>query len=240
MPTLAVILARAGSQGLPSKNALPCAGRPVLAWTIEHAQRSASLDRLVVSTDGAELKAIAASCGAEVTHRPHALADDAATVDAAARHAVQRLDPDGDFDAVVILYGNIPVRPADLTDRAVAKLRDTGCDSVQSVGPVGKHHPYWMKEVGGDTGDALLQHIPNRVYRRQDLPPLYELDGGVIAVTRESLLNTEAGEPHAFLGIDRRAIVTGHGEVVDIDEELDLIVAEAILTRRANQQRAAG
>ncbi len=238
MPTLAVILARAGSKGLPSKNALPCAGRPVITWTIDHALQSASVDRVVVSTDGVELKAIAASLGVDVVHRPHKLADDTATVDAAARQAVLAVDPKAVFDTVVILYGNVPVRPADLTDRAVAKLRDSGCDSVQSVCPVGKHHPYWMKELNDD---VMLQHVPNRVYRRQDLPPLFELDGGMIAVTREALFTEVPDEPHAFLGVDRRAVVTQTGDVVDIDEELDLIVAEAILRRRGQSpQRAAG
>ncbi len=238
MPTLAIILARAGSQGLPGKNARPCAGRPVISWTIGHAHRSEAISRVVVSTDGPELKAIAVSQGVEVAHRPHTLADDTATVDAAARQAVLAVDPDEVFDNIVILYGNVPVRPADLTDRAVSKLCDTGCDSVQSVCPVGKHHPYWMKELGA--GATMMQHVPNQVYRRQDLPSLYELDGGIIAVTRESLFTTTPDAPHAFLGIDRRAVVTKPGEVVDIDEELDLIVAEAILSKLPQVRRAAG
>ncbi len=249
MPTLAIVLARAGSQGLPRKNALPCAGKAVLDWTLDHALRSTSLDRVVLTTDGDELKAIAALRGVAAIHRPHVLANATATVDSAARHAVQTVDPDAQFDAIVILYGNVPVRPADLSDRAVHKLRETRCDSVQSVCPVGKHHPFWMKELtprsdtqgSRDDNDVLMQHIPNRVYRRQDLPPLYELDGGIIAVTRTSLFTTMADEPHAFLGVDRRAIVTQPGDVVDIDEPFDLDVAEAILKRRQREtQLSAG
>ncbi|MEM8782947.1 MAG: acylneuraminate cytidylyltransferase family protein [Planctomycetota bacterium] len=240
MPTLAIILARAGSQGLPRKNALPLAGRTVLDWTLDHAAAARRIDRVVLSTDGEELKSLATFRGIETVHRPHVLADATATVDAAARHAVRTVDPDGDYDAVVILYGNVPVRPADLADRAVAKLRETGCDSVQSVCPVGKHHPYWMKELAGDTEDRMVQHVPNRVYRRQDLPPLYELDGGVIVVSRECLFVTHPDEPHAFLGVDRRAIVTQPGEVVDIDEAFDLDVAEAILQRTTRETRRPG
>ncbi|MEM1445564.1 MAG: acylneuraminate cytidylyltransferase family protein [Planctomycetota bacterium] len=247
MPTLAIILARSGSQGLPRKNALPCAGRSVIDWTFDHALNTQRVDRVVLSTDGDELKQLAAFRGVETIHRPHILANATATVDAAARHAVQTVDPDGRFDSIAILYGNVPVRPADLTDRAIEKLHNSGCDSVQSVCPVGKHHPYWMKELAGDDADLMVQHVPNRVYRRQDLPALYELDGGVIAVTRESLFVSNPDEPHAFLGVDRRAIATQPGEVVDIDEPFDLDVAEAILKRhRPNvfteqtPQRAAG
>lgn len=233
MKALAVILARACSKGVPHKNKLPVAGKPCIEWTIEHALGSPSLDRILVSTDGNELAEISRKAGAEVILRPYEFAHDNATVDAATRHAVTSII--GDHEAIVILYGNVPVRPADLTERALAKLRETGCDSVQSIAPVGKHHPYWMKQLGGENDDIMLPFTENSVYRRQDLPPLYQLDGGIIAVTRESLFNIDPADAHSFLGQDRRAIVTRYGEVIDIDEEADLLVADAKL-RLAEQQ----
>ena len=238
---LALVLARAGSKGLPRKNALPVAGRSMLAWTLEHALGSRRVSRVAVSTDGEELAAIAEGLGVAVVRRPEELANDTAPVDAAARHAVEHLEAAGErFAAVAILYGNVPVRPADLTDRAVEKLLTTGCDSVQSVCGTGKAHPYWMKrlvasEAGAGAGadaDVIEPYVENAVYRRQDLPPLYLLDGGVLAVRRASLFTVReggAGEPHAFLGRDRRAVVTRAGEVVDVDDEIDLRVAEAVL-----------
>ena len=160
MKTLTVILARAGSKGLVGKNSLTVAGRPMLAWTLEHALGSRRAGRVVLSTDGDDLAEVGRSMGVEVVTRSVETANDSATVDSAVRHAVLAVEAQADapFDAVVILYGNIPVRPADLTDRAVAKLIETGCDSVQSVYPVEKLHPYWMKRLGGDTGDELLMY----------------------------------------------------------------------------------
>ena len=58
------------------------------------------------------------------------------------------------------------------------------------------------------------------------------LDGGVIALTRSSLFNLIEGQPHAFLGSDRRAVVTEPGDVVDIDTQEDFKTAEAILEER--------
>ena len=233
MFTLGIILARAGSKGLPQKNALTVAGRPMLAWTIDHARSSRLLDRVMLSTDGEALAAIGREQGIEVVLRPEELASDTATVDSAARHAVLSFERrrGEQVDAAVILYGNVPVRPRDLTDRAVSKLIQTSCDSVQSVYPVGKNHPYWMKVLRGADGDSLGMYQDNAVYRRQDLPAVYMLDGGVIAVTRRNLFTVRDDEPHAFLGSDRRAIITGEGDVIDIDSELDCRVAEAVLLR---------
>ena len=241
MKVLGVIIARAGSKGLPEKNARIVAGKPMLAWTLEHALGAQALDHVVLSTDGSTLMAIGRSYGVEVIERPPELAHDTATVDSAARHAVETFEGEHEttIDVAVILYGNIPVRPADLTDRAVQKLNETGCDSVQSVYPVGKNHPYWMKQLDGETGDELVMYQDNRIYRRQDLPPVYMLDGGIIAVQRQSLFTIMEGQPHAFLGSDRRAIVTEPDAVMDVDSPLDLLVAEAMLKQRHADQNAA-
>ncbi|MEM0915881.1 MAG: acylneuraminate cytidylyltransferase family protein, partial [Planctomycetota bacterium] len=239
--TLLLVLARAGSKGLPDKNAASLAGKPLLAWTLDHAHATAAtLDApavVALSTDSQRYLDLATQHHPDTAAvlRPARLATDTATVDAAARHAVETLEAERDatFAHIVILYANVPLRPTDLTARAIAKLVDTGCDSVQSLCPVGKHHPYWMKTLTGEAGDVLTPYVDNAVYRRQDLPPVYQLDGGVLAVARDSLFTVAEGQPHAFLGTDRRAITTAPGEVVDIDTPTDLALAEAVLAARA-------
>lgn len=226
---LGVILARAGSKGLPNKNSMKIAGKPMLAWTIEHALASQQIKRVLVTTDGEALATIAGKYDVEIVRRPAELATDTSTVDAAARHAVNQVVDT--HENVCLLYGNVPVRPNDLSDRAIDMLDETGADSVQSVCPVGKNHPYWMKTVDPETGRLGMLH-DNQVYRRQELPPVYMLDGGVIALKRSSLFNLIEGQPHAFLGADRRAVVTEPGEVVDVDTKEDFKTAEAILEDR--------
>ncbi|MEM1422431.1 MAG: acylneuraminate cytidylyltransferase family protein [Planctomycetota bacterium] len=244
MRTLAVILARAGSKGLPGKNERPLAGRPCLDWTIDHALRAERADRVCLSTDGGTLAEIGVKRGVHVVRREASLASDSATVDAAARDALVRVEAEhGRFDAVVVLYANVPVRPDALVDDAIATLERTGCDSVQSYAKVGKHHPEWTAVVDGDArvrpyaGDVLNGGI----HRRQDLPPAHLPDGGVIACTRAALMLELEGVqpgPHAFFGRDRRGVLTDEGAVIDIDTELDAIVAEAVLRRRAGQHAA--
>jgi CMP-N-acetylneuraminic acid synthetase len=236
--TLAVIIGRAGSKGLPGKNVREIAGRPCLCWTIDDALAADRIDRVVVSTDSEPLAEIARTMGVDVVMRPAELARDDTPVDAAVRHAVESADRQGAVRRIVILYANVPARPPGLIDRAIELLDGSGAHSVQSYAPVGKHHPLWTAVIGESgavrpwQGDVLNAGI----FRRQDLPPAHIPDGGVIAVTREALFLDRAGKdngPHAFFGTDRRGILTNEGEVVDIDTEIDALVADAILRRRS-------
>ncbi|MBX3409712.1 MAG: acylneuraminate cytidylyltransferase family protein [Phycisphaeraceae bacterium] len=246
MKTLGIILARGGSKGVPGKNIAPVAGRPCLAWTIDAARESRALRRTVVSSDDARILCLAEGLGVEALRRDPSLATDNARVDDAARDALRQAEErHGErYDAAVILYANVPVRPAGLIDRAVALLRGAGCDSVQSFARVGKHHPWWMARLDGDarlvpwTGDTLF----HGVFRRQELPPAHVPDGGVMAVTRRALVDGVPGVaqgPHAFLGVDRRAVVTSEGDVVDIDTPLDLRIASAVLEERRERAMSA-
>lgn len=232
---LAIILARGGSKGVPGKNTAIVGGRPCIAWTIEHALNTASIGRVIVSSDDPTALQVASQLGVEGLRRPSHLATDTATIDDAARHAHMVTGPHDDAMPIVILYANVPVRPKDLSERALAKL--PGCDSVQSYAKVGKHHPWWTVKVS-DSGNIapwegdVLYHS---VYRRQDLPPAYVPDGGVIAVTKAALFGEVGGVkagPHAFFGKTRRGIINNEGDVIDIDSRIDLLVADAILSGR--------
>jgi len=231
MQTLGVILARAGSVGLPNKHLLPLLGRPVIGYSFDHAREARNLSRVVVSSDCAQVRSLAASDGFQTVVRPVKLADSNASVQDVMLHAmdeVERAGPQFRADALVVIYGNVPVRGDGVIDRAIALLAETGCDSVRSFCPVGKWHPAWMSELHGDRV-VPLQH--GSVHRRQDLPPRYLHDGAVVAVSRESMLRgrKDPNDPHAFFGLDRRGILTETGETVEIDELRDLYWAEAVL-----------
>lgn len=233
MNTLGVILARAGSKGLPNKCVRELLGKPMIEYTFEHAAASRALSAVVFSTDCERAKWIAWAHGVEVIDRPKEMATDTATVDAAARHAVETWEDRHAHrvDLVALLYGNIPVRAADLIDRAVERIIATGADSVRSVARVSKQHPDWLHRLDGD---CMVQYRTNSIYRRQDLEPLYYHDGAVAVVTRYALFAAlEKPDNHqAFLGDDRRALIQEPDDTVDVDGPVDLLVAEAILRHR--------
>ncbi len=245
---VAVVLARAGSKGVPGKNRAAVGGRPCALWTLDAARAAASVGTVALSTDDDELKALARTMGVRVIDRPAALAADTTTVDDAVRHAVEALECVGvACGRIVLLYANVPVRPDGLIDEAVALLGSSGCDSVQSYCPVGKHHPWWTVRVdsAGSASPGAVRPwegdtLYHNVFRRQDLPAAFVPDGGVCAVTRRALFREIPGVapgPHAFLGRDRRAVITAEGAVVDIDSKIDLLVADAILREHGGAAR---
>lgn len=239
MNVLGVILARAGSAGLPQKHLLPLLGRPVISYTFDHARQSRLLGRVVVSSDCPHVRRLAEASFFPTIRRPADLATADASVQDVLLHALASVEAESPFraDAVVVLYGNVPVRGEGVIDRAIQMLANTQADSVRSFCPVGKWHPAWMSRLAGDRVEPLT---PGSIHRRQDLPKLFLHDGAVVAVSRSSLLRGLAnrGDPHAFFGVDRRGFETGAGETVEIDEQRDLFWAEAVL--RANQIKGDG
>jgi CMP-N,N'-diacetyllegionaminic acid synthase len=240
MQTLGVILARAGSQGLKNKHLLPLLGKPVIQYTFDHVRTSQRLSRVVVTTDCRQIKQLAEQQNFKTIERPAELATSDASVQATMLHAMHEMEKSSAFraDALVVIYGNIPVRGDGVIDRALEMLEKTDCDSVRSFCPVGKWHPAWMAKFDGDRVEALQS---GSIHRRQDLTPLFLHDGAVVAVSRSSMLRGEKypQDPHAFFGVDRRGFETAVGETVEIDHLRDLFWAEAVLRERAGQMRIA-
>jgi CMP-N,N'-diacetyllegionaminic acid synthase len=232
MHTVAVILVRAGSKGLPNKCILPLCGRPVLSYTLAHAQESRRIDAVAITTDSPEAAAIARTAGAMVIDRPPHLATDGASASATVRDALRQYEALTGLalDVLVLLGGNVPLREPGLIDRCVDLLLETGCDSVQTVVAVGKHHPDWMYRVDAGRMQPLRA---SRIVRRQELEPLHELSGAVVVTRRDLLLASENDpDPTAYLGTDRRAVIEGE-ESVDIDTLRDFYLAEAVLRMRS-------
>lgn len=242
MKVLGVILARAGSLGLKNKHLLPLLGRPVIAYTFDHARQSRRLTHVVVTSDCPRILELASRAGFETIHRPDELATSDASVQAVMLHAMRTFESRARdsfrADALVVLYGNVPLRPAGVIDRAIRILQTTGCDSVRSWCPVGKWHPAWMARL---EGDRVVPLQPNSIHRRQDLTPLYLHDGAVVAVSRCSMLRAQTNpqDPHAFFGDDRRGFATEIGQTVEIDQLRDLYWAESVLRERAQTGQAA-
>ncbi len=228
-----LILARGGSKGIPKKNIVETAGKPLIAWTIEAACNSGVLDRVLVSTDDEQIAAVAREWGAEVPFlRPAELARDESPSVPAMIHAVDWLESHGGraVDYVMLLQPTSPLRiPKDIIG-AVEIMKKENAESVVSVCPA-RSHPYWTKRITEKGFLAEFADWPEKCHQRQSLPPAYALNGAIYLVSRDILYNrgvltTENTRPY-IMPIERS---------LDIDTPWDLRMADLILREQANAE----
>ncbi|RYZ09461.1 MAG: acylneuraminate cytidylyltransferase family protein [Myxococcales bacterium] len=191
---LALIPARGGSKSVPRKNLLMVAGRPLIAYSILHAQNCPSITRIVVSTDDDEIAEVARRYGAEVPFkRPAEAATDTATDFQVFQHALRWLKEEQGYspELVVHLRPTGPVRERALVERAVELMLQTpDADSLRSVGTA-EQTPYKMWRMEGDRLKPLLE-LPGypeaHSMPRQKLPTAYWQNGYVDIVRPRTIL----------------------------------------------------
>ncbi|EBA14548.1 putative Acylneuraminate cytidylyltransferase [Roseobacter sp. SK209-2-6] len=132
---IAVIPARGGSKRIPRKNIKPFCGKPMIAWTIEAAAQSGCFDRIIVSTDDAEIAEVARDCGAETPFvRPPELSDDHTGTGPVVAHAIQWLGQAGKApDLACCLYATAPFLQAEDIRRGYEVIQEQGADYAFSV-----------------------------------------------------------------------------------------------------------
>lgn len=227
---LGLVLARGGSKGIPRKNVQPAGGKPLIAWTVQAALQSGALARVIVSTDDEEIAAVARQWGAEVPfQRPAELAqDDTGSIDTTI-HAVEFMAERFGYrpEYVMLLQPTSPLRTAEDIKAAIQIARDRQADAVVSVSAA-HQHPFWTKTVSED--GTLRDFLPpERPYtRRQDLPPVYFIDGAIYLVRRDVLL-----ERQTFYTDRTYAYIMAAEHTLDVDTPWDLHVADLVLRARA-------
>lgn len=222
---LAVITARGGSKGLPHKNILPLAGRPLVGWTVAAARAARCVGRVVLSTDDHRIAEAARSEGAEVPFmRPAELATDTASSLDVLRHAVEQC-PGHEF--VLLLQPTSPLRTAGDIDAAFSLMQETGAPSCVSVCSV-EESPWLMYRQGKDGCLERLLPEPETGQRRQDLPPLYRLNGAVYLARTDWFLANRR-----LIGAGTVGHVMPPERSIDIDSQADFDQAEVLLCGRS-------
>src|SRR5262245_14415343 len=230
MKYLGLITARQSSKRLPGKNLKPLGGKPLIAYTIEAALASSRLDRIIVSTDGDEIAAVARQCGAEVPFlRPAELAtDEASSVDVMV-HALSWLQRQENAcpEALVLLQPTSPLRTATHIDEAIALYEARNADCVVAVSEPDRH-PYWMKTMDEDGQlTPFLQIDSRRYHRKQSAPQVWASNGSIWVLRRSSFL--ARGD---IYGGRTFGYVMPRSEAVDVDTPWDFRLAELILSAR--------
>ena len=227
MNVLGITLARGGSKGVKDKNIRIVGGKPLLAWTIKQAQEAKQIDRYLVSTDSAHIANLAREWGAEVINRPAHLATDSAPSIDALIHGLDVAEKHFgmEFDVVADIRTTNPLKSSDDIDECVRKLMSSGADTVCGVSKLGDTHPARIKTMLSDGRLVDVWPEPSGG-NRQDLIPDCFIRNGSIYVTRVNALR----EGIHFSGGDIRGHLMPLERSVNIDNELDLLVCEALLS----------
>lgn len=225
--TLAIIPARGGSKGIPRKNVLPIAGKPLLAHTIDAALVSRCVTRTVVSTDDPEIADVAQRYGAEVVTRPDELSGDMASSEAALLHVLDTLRQRDGYvpDLVVFLQCTSPLTVAEDIDGTVNALLNEGADTALAVAPF--HYFLWNPDGTGINHDKRVRQM------RQERAPQYLETGAVYVMKTAGFLETK----HRFFG-KTALYVMPEERCHEIDEPIDMRVAEVLLRERAQGDMA--
>jgi CMP-N-acetylneuraminic acid synthetase len=222
---LAIIPARGGSKGIPRKNICLLRGRPLIAYSIEAARRSTKIDRIVVSTDDAEIAEISHALGAEVRMRPASLSRDDTPTRAVLEHVATELALESyRSDAVITLQPTSPLRTSRHIDEAATLFAaDDNADSLVSCIEV--PHIFHPLSVMRRNAEGYLEpylSVPQPL-RRQDKEVVFARNGAAIYITRTARL----GE-YVFGGRLMPYPMDAENSV-DIDTLDDLAAAERIL-----------
>lgn len=228
---IAVIPARGGSKRIPRKNIKPFCGKPMIAWSIEAARLSGLFERIIVSTDDAEIAEVSKQWGAEVPFmRPKELSNDYAGTTPVIAHATQwALDQGFDIEAVCCIYATAPLVQTDDLKLGWDTLNSGDWDytftAAEFAAPIFRS---FKQTAEGGIEMFFPEHFTTR---SQDLPVALH-DAGQFYWGRPAawLKNKRIFDRHSV------PVIIPHCRVQDIDDWDDWKMAEIIFNQlRANK-----
>ena len=231
MNAVAFIFARGGSKGLPGKNIRNLAGKPLIAWSIDHALAVKRIKRVIVSTDSPDIADVARAHGAEVPFmRPPELARDDSPEWLAWRHALNFLrESGGSMPGVMVsVPATAPLRqPIDI-ENCLDNFAQGGADMVITVTDAHRSPYFNMVKTNPDGTMGLVIPPASAIARRQDAPVVYDMATVAYVINPEFVMTHLA----TFEGVIR-AVHVPPERAIDIDTLLDFKIAECLLAHRA-------
>ena len=216
---LCVIPARGGSKRIPRKNVKDFLGKPLIAYSIEAALNSGVFERVIVSTDDAEIAYVAVKFGAQVPFmRDAALSDDYATSSDAVADAAARL---GGYLHVCCLYATAPLITGEILREAYGKFKEAGCEFLFSATEFS--FPIQRAIRLEQNGTVNMFYPQFALTRSQDLERAYHDAGAFYFGRREAWLEKKPiFAPHS------RAFLLPRNLVCDIDTPEDFEFAQKL------------
>ena len=222
---IAIIPARGGSKRIPRKNIKEFHGKPLIAYSIEAAQASQCFDRIIVSTDDAEIAEVALKYGAEVPFiRPSAISDDFSTTSDVMKHAIKFITDQGqDIDLVCCIYATAPFLLPEYLKQAAEELDNESIEFAFSATTFA--FPIQRAIRLTEEGRVSMFYDEHANTRSQDLIESYH-DAGQFYWGRASAFS----QGKAIFSEHSKAIILPRKRVQDIDTPEDWELAEALFS----------
>ncbi len=210
---------------MPKKNVRLLRGKPLITHTIESSLAVPEISSVFVTTNCEEVVSVVNDYPISLISRPDNLALDDTPTFPVIEHALAQVISESKIepDLVLLLQCTSPLRRAHHIAQVIELFGNSNVSSVISVIEVGDEHPARMYQI--DSINRLIPLNPDLVQaRRQELPRLYRRNGAIYAIRYSELLKQKT-----FITAEAIPYVMDPIESVNIDTELDLIIAEAIL-----------
>lgn len=232
MNIIAFIPARGGSKGIPGKNLRLLNGKPLISYAIDAAKASKYINRIIVSTDDNKIKEAALSLGTEVHDRPSNLAQDKSLVIDSIRSLVESIEQNesSHIDIIVVLECTSPIKSVIDIDRGIDQVMNYGFDSATSLTETAIS-PNRMWIISDNTLSSFIKGA-KPFLPRQEQPKAFQLTGQFYVLSKK-ILNDNPDSISLLLGKVYPLISTSKA-FFDIDEEMDLFIAEQYLKNYEN------
>lgn len=230
---LVVVPARGGSKGVKLKNIQPLNGVPLIALVGKVVQCLDYIDRAVVSTDHPEIARIAEDAGLDVPFmRPKSISGDMVSDWEVLNHALIATEKDDgeNYNVIVMLQPTSPFRRPEHITAVIEKLIEGNLDAVWTVSETdSKNHPLKQFIYKNGLIDYYDQERGPQIIARQQLSPVYHVNGIAYAFTRECLVEqkTKKGKRTSAVIIDE--------PIVNIDTEFDFMLAEFLAAKKRQE-----
>lgn len=212
MNVYGIIPARKNSVRIPGKNIVPLRGKPLIEYTIDAAKQSGVLKRIIVSTDCCKTANIAQECGAQVVMRPESLSGgNGIHPGLITAHCIASMEKP---DAIMWLQPTSPLRKPEWIREAVAIMERYNCDSVVTyteASPIDH-----LANIHNDGRTSRLMAVGNVL-------PCFLRSGDIYLTKTDVLLSLD------LYGKDSRALIIPRDRYCNINEPVDLKIAEALL-----------
>ena len=226
MKVISIILARAGSKGLPNKNILKINNKPLISYSIEASLNSKYISKTIVSSDSQEIIDISKRCGAEILKRPEKLSGDEITSETVISNVLDNISNIDEYDYLVLLQPTSPLRNDKHIDEAFEIVFNAQADSLISCKKI-DNAP--LKAFMLDKNN-YLRGISNNTFpfmRRQDLPLLF-MPNGAIYISRVN----EFRKNSTLFSEKTMMYEMDNNSSIDIDNWDDLKIAESLIIEK--------